>query len=132
MARATFFDDGGLIWIDLGDQWPGFTEAMNDGISTLSPRGTPPDLSAYWLDHAASGLAGTVGDHVTSGNSTRIVLSTDGVIAHSDYELFDDEEMPRKEFADLLRQWHEAAEAARASRETARPHQAAYQRNPPT
>jgi hypothetical protein len=46
----------GLIWVDAGDGRNDFSEALNDTISALSPRGEAPALSTYWIDHALSNL----------------------------------------------------------------------------
>jgi hypothetical protein len=43
-------DDRGLIWVELGDEWPGFTRLLADSASSLSPTGETAALSTYWID----------------------------------------------------------------------------------
>jgi hypothetical protein len=130
MRGARFFEDGGLIWIDLGPKWPGFNEALNDGVSFLSPRGEASALSTYWIDHALAGVDSPPGTTITGGNSTRIERTTSGVCAKSDYALFDDEHMSTDDFVDLLRASGDEVVALQAQRDPARPEHAPYQRNP--
>jgi hypothetical protein len=127
---ATFFEDRGLIWITLGSSRPGWYEAMNDGISSLSPRGQPPELSTYWIDHALAGVDSAPGSKITGGNSTRIERTTDGVVAKSDYEMFEDEHMSVEDFVSLLRAWRDRVVALQRAGDRARPEHAPYQRNP--
>jgi hypothetical protein len=49
--------DDGIIEVDLGPEWPGFTEALNDSVSTRAPKGHPPGLSTYWIDRVLEALA---------------------------------------------------------------------------
>jgi hypothetical protein len=53
----------------------------------------------------SGGPPGTV---LVSGNATSLVVVGDKVIAHSDYEVFDDEEMPLTAFVSGLRAWRAA------------------------
>jgi hypothetical protein len=130
MRGAKFFEDGGLIWIDLGPKWPGFTEALNDGVSSLSPRGQASALSTYWIDHALAGAASPPGTMITGGNSTRIERTSSGVCAKADYEQFDDEHLSTGDFLDLLRAWRDEVVALQAERDPDRPEHVPYQRNP--
>lgn len=130
MHEPNFFEDSGLVWVDLGPEWVGFSEALNDGVSALSPKGQPAALSTYWIDDALSNVASPPGTKVTGGNSSRIVRSETGVRARSDYEMFEDEEMAVDDFVRLLRAWRrEVTERIDAS-DPARPQHAPYQRNP--
>ena len=130
MPQPTFTEHSGLLWIELGPDWSGFTEALNDGVSALSPRGEPPAVSTYWIDYALEGLARAPGDEITGGNTTRIVRTATGVRAVSDYELFDEESMTVEDFRSLLTAWRERVVAQIDSGDAARPAQARYQRNP--
>jgi len=47
MREPRFPAHGRLVWIDLGADWPGFNGALNDGVSSLSPRGSAPTLSTF-------------------------------------------------------------------------------------
>jgi hypothetical protein len=101
----------GLIWIELGADWPGFTRALDDSVSSLSPRGTPPGLSTYWIDVTLDGLKAspTTGEHrIVGGNETEFVVAGENVQARSLYELFETEEMPRQDFEGILRTYREA------------------------
>jgi hypothetical protein len=131
MPQPTFTELGGLLWIELGPNWFGFTEALNDAVSALSPRGEPPAVSTYWIDYALEGLARAPGDEITGGNTTRIVRTPTGVRAVSDYELFEEESMPVEDFRGLLTAWRERVVEQVASGDAARPAQAPYQRNTP-
>lgn len=130
MRGAKFLEDNGLIWIDLGPKWPGFNEALNDGVSSLSRRGEASALSTYWIDQALAGADSPPGTVITGGNSTQIERTSSGVCAKSDYELFDDEHMSTDDFVDLLRAWRGEVVALQAKRDPTRPEHAPYQRNP--
>jgi hypothetical protein len=129
-VEASFIEHGGLIWIRLEPEWVGFTEALNDGVSALSPRGVAPAVSTYWIDHALAGVENPPGAEVASGNSTRIIRTATGVRAESDYEVFDGEDMPVEDFRALLEAWREKVVAQIGHSDPARPEQGPYQRNP--
>jgi hypothetical protein len=99
--------EDGIIEADLGMEWVGFTEALNDSVGTRAPRGHTPGLSTYWIDrtldalHKASG-PGTV---IASGNAGELVLDQEHVVARSQYEAWDDERMHSDEFEAGLRAW---------------------------
>ena len=131
MRNPEVFDHDGLVWLDLGREWPGFNEALADSVSTLSPRGESPALSTYWIDHALSKVASRPGTEVSSGNATRLVRTDEGIRARSDYELFEDEEMPVEHFVRLLQVWRSAVVERIEASDPKRPQQAPYQRNPP-
>lgn len=130
VLQAEYFEERGLIWVRLGPEWPGFNEALNDGVSSLSPRGTSPALSTYWIDHALGRMAAAPGSLVAGGNTTRIERTRDGVCARSDYELFDDEYMGAAEFVGVLQEWHQRVKSSQHARDPSRPEHASYQRNP--
>ena len=130
VPQPSFTEHNGLIWIDLGPDWPGFTDALNDGISALAPRGQPPAASTYWIDHALEGVTRAAGEEITSGNATRIKRTATGVRALSDYETFEDESMSAEDFRGLLTAWRDRVVAQIEAGDPARPAQAPYQRNP--
>lgn len=105
-------DQQGLIWAHAGPEYRGFNEAMADSISALSPRGVPPSLSTYWIDHAIARIHSASAKALGGGNATSLIRVGDEVIAHSDYELFEDERMSVAEFLNGLELWREAVQSA--------------------
>lgn len=132
MCEPTFAEQGGLLWVDLGPGWPGFSEALNDGVSALSPSGEPPAASTYWIDHALDALDGATGQVIASGNASRIVHAAGGACAESDYELFERESMSLRTLREILLAWRKEVVAQLRSGDAARPSQGPYQRNPPS
>ena len=130
MVDASFREEGSLIWVDLGPEWPGFTEALNDGVSCLSPLGQPAAVSTYWIDHALAQLSAHPGEQVTGGNITYIERTPGGVRACSEYEEFDDQEMVAADFVAILQSWRQRVEALHREGDPSRPKLAPYQRNP--
>src|SRR4051794_24959938 len=126
MIDADFFEDRGLVWVTLGSSRPGWYEAMNDSISSLSPRGQSPELSTYWIDHALTRVNSPPGTRITGRNSTRIERTATGVVAKSDYEMFEDEHMSVDDFDSLLRAWRDRVVALQRVRDPARPEHAPY------
>jgi hypothetical protein len=95
---------------DLGPEWPGFNEALRDSVTARAPKGHPEGPSTYWIDRTLTALAngGPPGTLLVSGNATSLVLSVDGVCARSDYELFEDEQIPIEEFVVGMSAWRDA------------------------
>lgn len=103
-----------LAW--LGDISPGFNETLSDSIGSRAPRGHPDGPSTYWIKEAETGLRQAAdGDVILFGNSTSLIKSGDDVVAHSLYELFDNEKMPVEEFRSGLHAWRDAIDAAAES-----------------
>ena len=84
----------------------------------VSPTGTEPCLSTYWIDVALKVVSGGTEDDerwVVGGNETELVVTGETVQARSLYELFEPEEMPTDEFVMALQQYQEAVLAAIAA-----------------
>jgi hypothetical protein len=108
-----FKEREGLLEADLGPEWPGFNETLSDSVTTRAPKGEPEGLSTYWIDRTLTALAkgGPPGTVLVSGNATSLILTAEGVCAHSDYEVFDDEQMPMADFVRGMSEWREATMA---------------------
>jgi hypothetical protein len=104
--------DEGIIEADLGPEWRGFSEALNDAVSTRAPRGHPSGLSNYWIDRTMDALvaAKELGARLASGNATSLILGDGLVIAHSDYDLWEDESMPIPDFEAGMNAWRAMTE----------------------
>jgi hypothetical protein len=94
--------EDGQIDVDLGPDWPLFTDALNDCVSSLPPRGASGNgPSTYWVDVARLGLERALASGTdrpfTWGNITLLRLSDGRVEARYDY----DEEDVRGEFLDV-------------------------------
>lgn len=123
----------GLIWANAGEDRTGFNEALNDSISSLSPRGQPAALSTYWIDRALERIRlPETGDEivVSGGNSTHVVRQGGRVRAEAIYGTFADDWMELDEFERGLEQWRERVEQAIRSGERLAKDQENYQRNP--
>lgn len=127
--------EDGQVDVDLGPDWPVFTEALNDCVSSLPPRrakGKGP--STYWVEVARDGLNSALASGTdrpfTWGNITLLRLNRGRVEARYD---FDDEDVPG-EFLDvsdvtrILDEWRDRIQQA-ATKSTARLPQT-YRRNP--
>lgn len=121
-ARFTQREDG-QVDVELGADWALFTEALNDSISSLPPRGAKGNgPSAYWVDVAAEGLSRSLASAsdrpFTWGNITLLRLNGGRVEARYD---FDDEDVEGQflevtEFQEVLSQWRrQIEESASAS-----------------
>jgi hypothetical protein len=77
----------GLVRPDPGDDRPGLKEALNDGVESLSPVGTAPALSTYWIDRALAALQAPAspGSVISSGNAWSLVRDGDDVLVRFDY-----------------------------------------------
>ena len=103
----------GLIWVDGGADRQGFTEALNDSISALSPRGEAPTLSTYWIDHSLRAVRTALSEDeiaVAGGNATAIYRHGDQVVAMSLYREFEAESMTVEEFEVVLEEWRNRVE----------------------
>jgi hypothetical protein len=99
--------DDQIIEVDLGPEWPGFTEALNDAVSTRAPRGEPAGLSTFWIDRTLSWLesADSPKKELASGNATSLVLDGSFVVAQSDYEMWPDSRMSLDDFVRGMELW---------------------------
>jgi hypothetical protein len=105
-VRFTRCDDG-VIDLDLGPEWGAFTETLLDAVTTRAPRGSDGvNTSTYWIDQTLSALnraqAGTV---IASGNATDLLVGANQVIAHAQYDTFDDQPVAKQDFVEILTRW---------------------------
>lgn len=132
--ELTFFrSEDGAVYAELGPDWRGFNELLSDAITPLPPIGSAESsLSTYWIDRAMREVRRMHEDHrdgpVQGGNATTLLVSGSRVIATSDYELFDDEEMSVDAFLDVLRQWRAEVIGVRDREQPQIPE--TYRRNP--
>jgi len=114
-VEATFsVRDDGQVDAHLGDEWPIFTEALNDSISSLPPRGASGNgPSTYWIDVATAGVQRAfqkgANRPFTWGNSTLLRVIDGAVVASQDYADEGDpgESMPVSDFLAILEQWRD-------------------------
>jgi hypothetical protein len=80
-------EPGGLVRPDPGPDRPELKEALQDCVESLSPVGTEPSLSTYWIDHAlaALSLSAPTESVIASGNAWSLVRCGNGVTARFDY-----------------------------------------------
>ncbi len=127
--------DDGQVDVDLGPGWELMTEALNDCVSSLPPRGAADSgPSPYWVDVASLGLDRALATSdpkpFTAGNATLLRLKDGRVEARYDF----DEDDVAGQFIDvdalrqLLSDWR-ALILLSASRSTA-PLPDTYRRNP--
>lgn len=81
----------GQVDVDLGLNWPLLTEALNDSVSSLPPRGAKGNgPSTYWVDVALRGLDRAIASQshrpFTWGNNTFLRVAGDRVEARYDYD----------------------------------------------
>jgi hypothetical protein len=130
----TFFrSPDGAVYAKLGPDQQGFNELLSDAITPLPPVGSAEaSLSTYWIDRAIREVQRMQEDRedgpVQGGNATTLLLDGSRVIATSDYELFDDEEMSVDAFLDILRKWRAEVMVVRDRDQPPIP--ATYRRNP--
>ncbi len=56
MTWSFYVEPGGLVWPDPGEDRSELKRALDDCAPSLSPNGTEPVLSTYWIDHVLAGL----------------------------------------------------------------------------
>ncbi|WP_157692928.1 hypothetical protein [Pedococcus dokdonensis] len=133
-AQFTSRKDG-QVDVDLGPEWRLFTEALNDCVSSLPPRGaTGNGPSTYWVDVASIGLdralASGTDRPFTWGNITLLRLNHGRVEARYD---FDEEDVPGQ-FLDVddlrrvLDDWRARIDESAAASTSPLPE--TYRRNP--
>lgn len=123
----------GAPYLDLGTAWSGVSEALNDTVGSLPPRGSAEQtVSTYWIDRAleqvrqmiTSGRSGPF----QGGNAATLSLVDGQVEASSDYELFDSTQLPIATFEAILLAWR--AEVVRVRDTEAPPIPETYRRAP--
>lgn len=105
-------DEAGLVWVVPDERFPGFAQALADSVSALSPAGSAPSLSAYWIERT---LAWLVADDQTlgvvqlaSGNMSALEREGDIVRAVALYDTFEPEVLPAAEVVSGLLAWRRA------------------------
>jgi hypothetical protein len=127
--------DDGQVDARLGPEWPLFSEALGDSISSLPPRGAAGNgPSTYWIDIAEHGArrAAQSGDVApfTWGNSTLLRVQSGNVVAAYDCaeENEPGEAIPLDEFLALLAEWRKRVIASASTSSAPLPE--TYRRNP--
>ena len=100
---------GGVVDVHLPIDWRPLEDTWLDAVTTRAPAGSDGvNPSTYWIDRTLPAIAlepeGTI---VASGNATDLVLHGDGLIAHSRYEMFDDQHVDGHELVKLLDRWRD-------------------------
>lgn len=105
-ARFTHRDDL-VVDIHLPQEWQPLEDTLQDAVTTRAPRGSDEiNPSSYWIDRTLGAIEqGATGTIVASGNSTDLVLDAYGLVAHSQYEMFEDQHVERSVLVDLLVRW---------------------------
>jgi hypothetical protein len=89
--------------------------------------------SPYWIDAALSRLeeqqARNASGRFIWGNESALLLEGDQIVAHSLYELFDDERMPVAMFLRILGGWRQQVVSARSEGRVSTPPET-YRRKP--
>jgi hypothetical protein len=87
MGWAIDVEPGGLVRVDPGPEHPELRQALNDCASSLSPIGTAPSLSTYWIDRLLGGLVIHAGGEslLANGDEWSLVRRDDTVIVRWDY-----------------------------------------------
>jgi len=127
--------EDGQVDVNLGPDWEVFTEALNDCVSSLPPRGAASNgPSPYWVDVARAGLEQARATHsdrpFAGGNFTCLRLNGGQIEARYD---FDDEDQPGQfldvdVFQSVLDDWRVRIE--RSSSISSVPLPETYRRNP--
>jgi hypothetical protein len=133
-ARFTMRDDG-QVDVDLGSDWSLFSEALNDSVSSLPPRGARGNgPSTYWVDVATDGLTralATASDRPFAwGNITLFRLNSGRVEARYDFDEddVDGQSLDVTEFQRILAEWRRRIEESASASTSPLPE--TYRRNP--
>ncbi len=94
MTWSIDVEAGGLVRLDPGGERPQLKEALEDCVGSVSPAGTPPRLSTYWIDLVLAGLSSVVPleSVIASANAWSFVRHGDMVTARFDYSEEGEEE----------------------------------------
>ncbi|GAA3556549.1 hypothetical protein GCM10022197_09670 [Microlunatus spumicola] len=105
-ARFTQRDDL-VVDVHLPERWGPLEDTLQDAVTTRAPRGSDGvNPSTYWIDDTLAAIErGSLGTIVAGGNASELILTTTGVVAHSQYEMFDDQEVGVDELVGVLRRW---------------------------
>jgi hypothetical protein len=106
----------GVIDVDLGPEWVGLTEALMDAVTTRAPRGSDGiNPSTYWIDRTMARLMDAQdGSIVASGNATDLISAGNEVVAHSQYDTFADQSVPRADLVYVLNRWRAEVTTSRS------------------
>jgi hypothetical protein len=87
MSWSIDVEPGGLVRLDPGRERPQLKQALDDCVESLSPAGTAPNLSTYWIDRALAGLSRRVPAEsvIASGNAWSLVRRGEIVIVTFEY-----------------------------------------------
>ncbi len=108
-------DDAGLVWVVPDERFPGFAQALADSVTALSPAGSSPSLSAYWIERTLAWLVAADQAHdavqLASGNMSALEREGDLVRAVSLYDTFEPEVLPADEVISGLLAWRRVVRA---------------------
>ncbi len=87
MTWSIEVEPGGLVRLDPGPERPQLKEALDDCAESLSPVGTAPSLSTYWINRVLASLspAAPAESVIASGNAWSLVRHGDTVAVRFDY-----------------------------------------------
>ena len=105
-ARFTQREDL-VVDIHLVEGWRPLEDTLQDAVTTRAPRGSDGvNPSTFWIDQTLEAIEqGASGVIVASGNMTELVVEADGLVARSQYDMFDDQPVSRAELVELLNRW---------------------------
>jgi hypothetical protein len=133
-VRFTQREDG-QVDVDLGSDWSLFSEALNDSVSSLPPRGAKGNgPSTYWIDLATEGLTRALAPAsdrpFTWGNITLLRLKAGRVEARYDFdeEDVDGQFLEVADFQQVLAEWRRRIEESASASTSPLPE--TYRRNP--
>ena len=97
----------GVVDVHLTDDWRPLEDTLQDAVTTRAPAGGDEvNPSTFWIDRTLTAIELELNHTiVASGNATDLVLHGDELVAHSHYEMFDDQHVARRELVELLKRW---------------------------
>ena len=125
--------EDGAPYVNLGESWRGFNEALADAVGPLPPIGSDErSVSTYWIDRALAQVQrmSQLGESgpFQGGNEATLAVVDGKVVASSDYDLFDDEVMSIEAFERVLMAWRDEVQRVAATERPVIPE--TYRRNP--